>query len=95
MDTKERYITTLWSLLEAKLGYYHPEVIHESWKKEVMISDATYDKLEQSAKDMAAELGETFIPVVGFPDTASAKIVRSKLSHKKRASDASCISKVV
>ena len=59
------------------------------------ISDAQYDALEAKAKELAIELGEVFVPVVGVPDTASMKAVRFKFSHKKRSENPSCLSKVV
>ena len=95
MDKNLELITIQWALLEGKLAYYSPEVIHPTWKAHVTLSDFTYDALEIRAIALAKELGVEFVPYVGLPNTSSMKMIRSKLSHKKTDNMASCISKVV
>lgn len=74
-----------WRLLEAKFSYYCPEQVHESWRKELTITDSEYDKLENEYLSLCKKHGKapTAQQVVGFGATPACNLIRSKYSSKK------------
>lgn len=54
----ERFNYLSWRLLAHKLMYYYPEKVHPSWQKELDISDADYDALEQEYLRLCIKLGK-------------------------------------
>lgn len=82
-----KFAVISWQLLEYKLAYYHPHLIHDDWKKEVMVEDSVYDKLEDEYKQMCKDLNvePTASAMVGFDFTRpSCKLVVFKLSNPKK-----------
>lgn len=94
MTEREELTLIEWAILESKLAYYEPEAIHPSWKSDITTSDFTYDALESRAKVLAASLGIEFVSHVGVPSTASMRMVRQKLSHRKDKDQFSCLSRL-
>jgi len=75
-----------WMILEAKLQYYHPELVHKSHGSDYVLSDQEYDAIEADYKALAKTLGfnPTASNCVGFPmDTPSGQLVLDKLRNKK------------
>lgn len=57
--------------------YYHPELVHPSWHKELTISDQEYDNWEMQLSKR--------LRCVGFPmQTKIGKQVLDKLSEEKK-----------
>lgn len=86
-QTKEqRFVELSWRLLELKLSYYYPAVIHESRKKEVSIPDQAYDALADEYRKLAKELGlpASADDMVGFDfDRPSCSLVAGHLRSPK------------
>jgi len=40
-----------WKLIECKLMYYRPDLVHKSWHEKLRVSDADYDELESLYSD--------------------------------------------
>jgi hypothetical protein len=75
-----------WKILEWKLIYYHPNLIHTSWFKKLSIEDREYDHYEDEYKTLASKLGlkPTASDMVGFDESRpSCKLVLSKLQKPK------------
>lgn len=75
-----------WKIIEYKLMYYRPDLVHDSWHKDLTISDSDYDKIEEEYIKMCRELKltPTVTEMVGIDLTRpSCKLVLSKLSKKK------------
>jgi hypothetical protein len=69
-----------WLLLELKLMYYYPHLVHSSWLAELSKSDQYYDELLATIK----RLDPIYEEEVGFNmDTPSGKLVMSKLCTPK------------
>jgi hypothetical protein len=82
----DEFIQLSWILLEAKLQYYHPELVHASHGADYIFSDQIYDAMESDYKRLAGELGQppSVTDAVGFPlHTPSGRLVANKLKNKK------------
>jgi hypothetical protein len=44
---RQRHIDLGWKIIEWKLMYYRPEMVHPSWRADLTISDEDYDEAEQ------------------------------------------------
>jgi hypothetical protein len=65
-------------LLEYKLMYYHPELVHGDWHDDLMIPDSLYDCYDNQLSSFGLD-----IPV-GFPDdTEEGRQVMAKLAKSK------------
>jgi hypothetical protein len=47
VDDEQKFIQLSWDLIGYKLFYYHPELVHDSWKSKLDIPDSTYDEKEK------------------------------------------------
>jgi hypothetical protein len=57
MTKKEReYVKLCWWLIERKVAYYKPELVHASWKHILDCSDDDYDAAEQRYLTLCREL---------------------------------------
>lgn len=57
MTKKEREFAKLcWWLIERKVAYYKPELVHESWRDKVTTHDDDYDAAEQRYLMLVREL---------------------------------------
>jgi hypothetical protein len=77
-----------WKLLEYKFAYYHPKLLHSSWRNDMVISDAEYDALENHyrAKCEEEDIDPTVADMVGFnKDRPSCWLVCRKLMSEKGA----------
>ncbi len=45
-----------WRLIELKVAYYKPELVHESWLEKVTVSDDDYDAMEQRYLELCRKL---------------------------------------
>lgn len=45
-----------WRLIDLKVAYYKPELVHESWLPKVTVSDDDYDVMEQRYLTLCREL---------------------------------------
>ena len=58
MTKKEREFVRLgWWLIERKVAYYKPELVHESWLEKVTCHDDDYDAGERRYLTLCRELG--------------------------------------
>lgn len=48
-----------WWLIERKVAYYMPEVLHDTWKPYVICEDWEYDEAEKRYLTLVRELGST------------------------------------
>lgn len=69
MTKKEREHAKLcWWLIERKVAYYKPELVHISWRDKVTTSDDEYDAAEQRYLTLCRELGrDNTIVHKGYP----------------------------
>jgi len=44
---RKRLLDVCWSIIEYKIYYYYPELVHPSWHKKLTIHDDLYDELER------------------------------------------------
>lgn len=45
-----------WRIIELKVAYYKPEVVHLSWKDKVTVDDETYDAMELRYLELCMKL---------------------------------------
>ena len=87
---KELYIKLSWALGEFSMMYFYPQKVHQSWHKELTISDQDYDRLEMIYEKVADKLGKSkrnTNQFVGFgEDTMAANAVITKLKSSKGSS---------
>ena len=82
-----RFNQLAWRILERKLVYYHPELVHNSWLTCIQVSDTVYDKEEVEYLQLAKQLNlePTAQLTVQFDlDKACCRLVLSKLQRGKK-----------
>jgi hypothetical protein len=92
MKDQERFVQLSWLILELKLAYYLPHLIHPDWNKEKSVSDQEYDALELEYRSLAKhlKLSATACEHVGFPsEHPCGRLVMSKLCIPKTKSKVS------
>jgi len=57
MDLHEKLSYLGWAIIELKIAYYHPHLIHESWKSTVFQPDSFYDALEDEYRKLSNVFG--------------------------------------
>ena len=68
-DDRTQFVRLSWALIEYKVMYYRPELVHESRHYGLTISDATYDALEIKYLTLCRELGyQNTIVHKNYPD---------------------------
>lgn len=85
---KERFVRLCWQILEMKMAYYLPHMVHSDWVKEYTVSDQIYDTLENEYRSLAQKLNlsPSACEHVGFPSEAPCgKLVMSKLSNSRKS----------
>jgi hypothetical protein len=85
---EERFVQLGWQILEMKMAYYLPHMVHSDWVKEYTVSDQTYDTLESEYRSLAHKLNlpPSACEHVGFPsDAPCGKLVASKLSNSRKS----------
>lgn len=91
MTTIEAFVQLEWAMLELKLAYYHPQMVHVDWHKYVMRPDAVYDALEDLYKFIGTNLKLKLwvSEIVGFDfERPCCRLVFSKLSKPMNNSTA-------
>lgn len=82
----EKFTIIGWALGEFCMMYFSPNKVHQSWHKDLRISNEMYDLLEKEYNFLAEKLGkEPYTSnLIGWSvDSASAKLVEEKLSNPK------------
>lgn len=85
MEYDKRLVELSWLILELKLAYYRPDLLHSDWK-ELAVADTMYDKLESEYRKLCEELGvdPTSADMVGFDlSRPSCQLVARKLGKAK------------
>jgi hypothetical protein len=75
-----------WKILEYKFAYYQYAWLHPSWKDEMVVPDAVYDKLENEYRELCEQQGvdPTAADMVDFDiERASCRLVARRLSQPK------------
>lgn len=54
----ERCAILGWAIIELKIAYYYPTLVHESWHPYVFRPDAVYDGIEDEYRKLTAQLGQ-------------------------------------
>jgi len=81
-----RLVELSWKIVECKLTYYRPDLVHKDWKEEITRSDQQYDAYENEYRDLCKTEGvEPYsCEMVGFDlERASARVVMEKYRNKK------------
>lgn len=84
--TIERVTELSWKLIELKLAYYRPDLLHDDWLH-LKVPDGLYDALEDEYLMLCEQLNlrPTATEMVGFDDTKpSGRLVYSKLSQPRK-----------
>ena len=87
MKPKERHVWLSWKILECKLMYYRPELVHESWHKTLATPDAQYDAYEAEYLKLCTKLKlePTAQQMVGFDtNRSSCRLVLEKHAIPKK-----------
>lgn len=87
MTENEIFCRLGWMLIEWKLLYYREDLVHPTWREDLRVPDATYDKYEDQYKNLAKRLNKTptATDMVDFdPDRAACRLVIKKFSRPKR-----------
>lgn len=52
----KRFVELSWKIIESKMVYYRPDLVHKDHIAKLTISDAEYDRLENEYKRLANKL---------------------------------------
>ncbi|MEM4379120.1 MAG: hypothetical protein QXL01_00335 [Thermoplasmatales archaeon] len=86
----ERFVWLSWKLMECKLMYYQPDLVHPSWHKDLGVLDSQYDAWESEYLSLASKLmlEPTVCLMVGFDtERASSRLILNKYSKQKGKAD--------
>jgi len=86
MDDDKQHVELSWRILEAKLMYYRPELVHASWHNHLTITDSQYDAIEDTYRILCKRLNKECYAVnmVGFDlEKPSGRLVCSKYQMPK------------
>ena len=86
MTDEQKYIQLGWRIMELKLMYYLPELVHKSWHQHLTLTDHQYDVIENDYVTLCNKLGKepTASNMVEFDiNRSSARLVLSKYGHPK------------
>ena len=102
-DNEARFVRLSWALIEYKVMYYRPHLVHESRHEGLTIHDETYDTLEIRYLTLCRELGHQntivhkdypgFEDIDGEPmieideDRPSVQLVLDKLKTRRQETD--------
>lgn len=53
----KRFIQLSWKIIEYKMAYYRPDLVHKDHMNKLTVSDVEYDSLENEYKNLADKLG--------------------------------------
>jgi hypothetical protein len=83
--SRQHCVELSWALLEYKLAYYRPELVHPDNLSRYQIPDHTYDQLEATYKKIctARRMKPSISEMVDFDVTrGSSKMVMQRLANK-------------
>jgi hypothetical protein len=86
MNDTEVFTLLGWALLEWKMAYYRPHLVHRSWGTEFGMSDTLYEAAEDIYKELARKLGKfTYVTdLIEIDETkGNAAVALGKLSSTK------------
>lgn len=52
------FVSLSWKLIEWKVAYYHPELVHATRRSDYEVSDEVYDESERRYLTLCRELGQ-------------------------------------
>ena len=73
-----------WALLELKIMYYHPELVHESWHAVLQVRDSIYDAIESEYKELA---GIEDLPVGVDIERPAARVILGTIGKERGPND--------
>lgn len=86
-ESEQRFIELGWKLMEWKLMYYRPDLVHRDWHVQLSVNDQIYDKNENEYRELAKTLGRepTAVDMVDFDTTRpSSRLILDKFSQAKK-----------
>jgi hypothetical protein len=90
VDDNKQHIELSWRILEAKLMYYRPELVHKSWHSHLAMTDSQYDAMEDTYRVLCERLNKKCyaVDMVGFDlERPSGRLVCSKYQMPKAKVD--------